>query len=140
MCHAEGGEALYLSQVSFWVVWANNDQVPSQPELFPRVWEVPACLCPRALLHMLNLERPASSPASILHRLLEYANIRVATEASREPQQSRSTRPANKDRNDGQPCAHLVSVVKVIFVDSSRKPRKTTVRLLGLPSGRTVAS
>lgn len=42
--------------------------------------------------------------------------------------------------NDGERRSHLVSVVKVIFVDSSRNPRNTTVRLLGFPSGRTVAS
>ena len=45
-----------------------------------------------------------------------------------------------KHRVNRQFCAYLVSVVKVIFVESSRKPRKTTVRLLGFPSGRTVAS
>ena len=33
-----------------------------------------------------------------------------------------------------------MSVVNVILVDSSRNPLKTTVRTLGLPSGRTVAS
>ena len=33
-----------------------------------------------------------------------------------------------------------MSVVNVILVESSRNPLKTTVRTLGLPSGRTVAS
>lgn len=56
----EGREAIYLSQVGVWVVWAYNDQVPSQPELLPRVWEVPARLCPGTSLHMLDLERPAA--------------------------------------------------------------------------------
>ena len=71
-----------------------------------------------------------------MHRCKDY---KVCSQG---PQRSTWHSPshANKHRHEGETCIHLVSVVKVIFAESSRKPRNTTVRLLGFPSGRTVAS